>query len=267
MKKKPESPKPAIPLLSRQWRSESTRAAAAQPANGSGSPTADGSPTGGPPPPCEGAGWPPKSVAFNEKPTLVAPVPEFSGGRTYFYISPTFSYGAFCDGEQKIWTCRVTSAVAQQAQIIGGYYFPVTNATINAADCFMLRGMHRDVTANIYATGITGYCPVGFIEVHENVHRDLASESIQKHYPKLVADIEGISFACSSYANAAAAYAAMQPAIRTAEKRFRENFYLDELTNSEHVPLQRFIDAQAAFCFPWLDKIIEAMVIKGCVHR
>lgn len=52
MKKKPASPKAIVPLLSRQWRSESTRDAQPDPPpNGSGSPT--GSPTGGPPPDCE----------------------------------------------------------------------------------------------------------------------------------------------------------------------------------------------------------------------
>ena len=231
---KPQRKKQPNILSSEQWQSESSVGFAALVGDESGS----GSVSCDPPDPCTGT--PPQSVArIDEKPIRVIhippPLPDL--GATAWDNEGTFDMGAYCDGNKKVWTCRITKAECRQSQLIGIPMKELTDDAIVDADCSTLEQMGIDLDHDTKEITTAPWAPEGYIEAHEAVHARHNSESAQRRYAELLAEIEAISLPCADFKTSNEAFAAMKTTIDAAKARYFANLDVDYKNSGAHLPI------------------------------
>lgn len=248
-------------LPSEQWLSESTRSRAGTPRqeNGLDSP----SPSNGLPDACKALGPVQGNVSLKERKTIIhyqRPPDGIGYGWTRWRTFPQVSIAVVCDGRKKQWVCRVSSAECRQEQYIGEPDDPVDYDTIAKADCKKLRDMDKLIRENISKTGgVIGYLPVGYVQVHENVHLSLNSEAARMRYAELVGRISAITRPCVDFPGPLSAEEDMSAEIDAARNRFIADLTEDTARFGRHEPAAPFLAAQSQFCAPFLAAIAAAI--------
>lgn len=209
-------------------------------------------------------GSPPASVEFDPV-VLPIPMPAYPGGGTGWLTLPTFTYGAFCDAERGVWTCRITKAFGTIDQVIGSPLQPLTSKLVHdTVDCATLRKMYADLIRQASSTEVVGYLPQECIQLHEDVHRDIALASAKRHYTTLVAEIEAIALPCGEYPDADAAFKAMHDSIQRSGDYYFLRWATDWAANVAHQPPTPFFDAAEALLDRWSDAVPAQAEAKGC---